>query len=304
VFLNGLTVLEIGDGVGGSFASSFLATLGASVTKVVKPSALVEDIEFDGAGDLARLQRRVLDRAKNVEPVDDLAGLLRDTLFDVVIVDRVVRAPDLIPSNIDDYLSCADANNRSVWVTLSAYGISGSRRHWYGSDLTISAASGVMTAVVDPATRGHLTLAGSQALQSAGQAVVVAALHALVGRIDRFTPMSQLKRRLSPLVPSLVVFRSCFTIERRRAPPVTAPPRGTFSAATDLFEFPRWNSISGPARLRRWGVRNSPSSTAPARFASNTPRRSLRSSTSGAELAQSWSARQSSRPRGFPRQRC
>jgi crotonobetainyl-CoA:carnitine CoA-transferase CaiB-like acyl-CoA transferase len=179
VFLNGLTVLEIGDGVGGSFASSFLATLGASVTKVVKPSALVEDIEFDGAGDLARLQRRVLDRAKNVEPVDDLAGLLRDTLFDVVIVDRVVRAPDLIPSNIDDYLSCADANNRSVWVTLSAYGISGSRRHWYGSDLTISAASGVMTAVVDPATRGHLTLAGSQALQSAGQAVVVAALHAL-----------------------------------------------------------------------------------------------------------------------------
>jgi crotonobetainyl-CoA:carnitine CoA-transferase CaiB-like acyl-CoA transferase len=39
VFLDGLKVLEIGDGVGGSFASSFLATLGASVTKVVGPTS-------------------------------------------------------------------------------------------------------------------------------------------------------------------------------------------------------------------------------------------------------------------------
>jgi crotonobetainyl-CoA:carnitine CoA-transferase CaiB-like acyl-CoA transferase len=49
------------------------------------------------------------------------------------------------------------------------------------SDLTspISAASGLMTAVIDPSTNQHLTLAGSQALLSAGQAVAVAALHGL-----------------------------------------------------------------------------------------------------------------------------
>jgi crotonobetainyl-CoA:carnitine CoA-transferase CaiB-like acyl-CoA transferase len=181
VFLNGLKVLEIGDGVGGSFASSFLATLGASVTKVVGPNSSGDEPNFEAidAGYLTHLQREILDRGKDVRVLDDVHALLSGGDFDVVIVDRVVHAPQLLPANIDEYVQQADEANRSVWVTLSGFGISGARRSWLGSDLTVSAASGLMTAVIDPLTNQYLTLAGSQALLSAGQAVAVGALHGL-----------------------------------------------------------------------------------------------------------------------------
>ena len=178
MFLDGLTVLEVGDGLGGSFAASFLATLGASVTKVVADSSGKYD-ERDVAGELSRLQRSILDRAKHVLLVDDVGDVIVGAIFDIVIVDRTVLAPTLLPTEIEEYLAYVAEKNDSVWVTLSAFGVSGSRRHWLGSDLTISAASGVMTAVLDPATGRPLTLAGSQALQSAGQAAAVAALHGL-----------------------------------------------------------------------------------------------------------------------------
>jgi crotonobetainyl-CoA:carnitine CoA-transferase CaiB-like acyl-CoA transferase len=178
VFLDGLRVLEIGDGVAGSFASSFLATLGASVTKVVEVSAEDETSSDVTAGELSRLQRLILDRAKNLVAGGDVDALARES-FDVVIVDRVVRAPSLLASDVEEYLAYVSQMNRSVWVTLSASGVAGSRRGWKGSDLTISAASGVMNAVLDPATNHPLTLAGSQALQSTGQAAVAAALHGL-----------------------------------------------------------------------------------------------------------------------------
>lgn len=181
MFLDGLKVLEIGDGVGGSFASSFLATLGASVTKVVGPTSSEDatNLDFGDAGNLSHLQRKILDRAKDVRVLDDVNTLLGSGDFDIVVVDRVVGPPALLPGNVDEYVKYVDDTNRSVWVTLSGFGVSGSRREWLGSDLTISAASGLMTAVIDPSTNQHLTLAGSQALLSAGQAVVVAALHAL-----------------------------------------------------------------------------------------------------------------------------
>lgn len=181
MFLNGLKVLEIGDGVGGSFASSFLATLGASVTKVVGPTSSgdADDFELSDAGYLSRLQREILDRAKDVRVLNEVATLLNEGGFDIVIVDRVVRASELLPTNVDEYVQYVDETNRSVWVTLSGFGISGRRRSWLGSDLTVSAASGLMTAVIDPSTNQNLTLAGSQALLSAGQAVAVAALHGL-----------------------------------------------------------------------------------------------------------------------------
>ncbi len=181
MFLDGLTVLEIGDGIGGSFASSFLATLGASVTKIVITERDDEALSVAGsARDLARLQREILDRAKEIRRLDEVDALLNgDELFDVVIADRVLSPTTLLPASAETYLSYVAERNRSVWVTLSAYGISGARRDWLGSDLTISAASAVMTAVIDPSTNRPLTLAGSQALLSAGQAVAVAALHGL-----------------------------------------------------------------------------------------------------------------------------
>jgi len=139
VFLNGLKVLEIGDGVGGSFASSFFATLGASITKVVEPTSRGGSVDVDesDARNLSRLQREILDRAKDVRVVDDVAGLLSSGDFDIVIVDRVVRAPQLLPTNVDEYVRYVEGTNRSVWVTLSGFGISGPRRSWRGSDLTV-----------------------------------------------------------------------------------------------------------------------------------------------------------------------
>ena len=179
--LAGLTVLELGDGIAGAAAADVLATLGADVTTKVAAGSVLRSLHPRGSG--VSLLSAVLDSRKYVIPAaggDELAELI--AAADIVICDRVHQAAAELPGGSTDYLSFVVAHNPAVWVTVSAFGLAGSSADWYGSDLTVAAAGGVLSAVTDPETGRPVRLPGMQALLTAGAATALAALHALSER--------------------------------------------------------------------------------------------------------------------------
>ncbi len=184
MFLDGLSVLEVGDGVAGSSAAAVLAGLGARVTKIAEagsPSRRMRPALPDGRSLLAA----VLDDAKTI--VDGAGGaalLAGPDAFDLVICDRVAVPGAPVPVALDDYLAFVAATNRTAWVTISAAGLDGPDAARFDTELTVAAGGGLLSAVSDPRTGQPLKLAGAQALLSAGQIAALAACHALdlVGR--------------------------------------------------------------------------------------------------------------------------
>jgi crotonobetainyl-CoA:carnitine CoA-transferase CaiB-like acyl-CoA transferase len=169
-FLAGVRVLELGDGVAGSSATSILWSLGAEVTAVVDPTSPHRRgrPQLDGVSLLARS----LDRGKQLEDSADPAR------FDVVVADRVLR-PRGVPADIGAYVDWVEAHNRRAWVTISAFGLTGERAEDGATELTVAAASGMLSAVRDPSSGRPLKLAGQQSLLNTGQAAALAACHAL-----------------------------------------------------------------------------------------------------------------------------
>jgi crotonobetainyl-CoA:carnitine CoA-transferase CaiB-like acyl-CoA transferase len=179
--LAGLRVLELGDGVAGAAAADVLAALGAEVTTMVAADSVLRALTPQVSG--VSLLSAVLDSRKRVvsaEGGDELSS--RIAAAEVVLCDRVHRAATELPGGSADYLSFVAAHNRTVWVTVSAFGLAGSRADLYGSDLTIAAAGGVLSAVTDPQTGRPVRLPGMQTLLTAGATTALAALHALSER--------------------------------------------------------------------------------------------------------------------------
>ena len=175
--LAGLTVLELGDGVAGATAGDILAALGAAVATVASGDSVLRALN-PRAGSASVLSA-VLDARKDVLTeitADELAK--RVATADIVICDRVHRAAAELPGKAHDYLQFVTARNRAAWVTVSAFGLAGSRSDLFGSDLTIAAAGGVLSAVTDPQTGRPVRLPGMQALLTAGATTALAALHA------------------------------------------------------------------------------------------------------------------------------
>jgi crotonobetainyl-CoA:carnitine CoA-transferase CaiB-like acyl-CoA transferase len=164
-FLAGLRVLELGDGVAGAAATGLLWALGAEVTSVVDPSS-PHRRGRPAIGDVSLLAR-ALDRGKDlVDEEPHSAG------FDVAVVDQVLRGCDDLPAYVE---GCRGGTR----VTISAFGLTGERAGEGASELTVAAASGMLSAVRDPATGRPLKLAGQQSLLNTGQAAALAACHAL-----------------------------------------------------------------------------------------------------------------------------
>ncbi|KQU28447.1 MULTISPECIES: CoA transferase [unclassified Rhodococcus (in: high G+C Gram-positive bacteria)] len=107
---------------------------------------------------------------------------------DIVLVDRIETAPvipGLFPPDAhdthqaEDYLARVQRTNRSVWVTVSSFGIDGDRGNARGSELTVEASGGFLAharfdaALPPTVTPGHL------GLRMVGIAFAVAALHGL-----------------------------------------------------------------------------------------------------------------------------
>ena len=175
VFLRGVRVLELGDGVAGASATAILAGLGADVTTVTVPGSTLRRAR-PSLADGSSLLAASLDAGKTVADQRD-----RDepSGFDVVVCDRVGGAPPNVPASTPDYLAHVASRNPGVWVTISAAGLSGPGRDVAGTELTVAALGGLLSAVSDPSTGQPLKLAGQQALRSAGQIGALAACHGL-----------------------------------------------------------------------------------------------------------------------------
>jgi crotonobetainyl-CoA:carnitine CoA-transferase CaiB-like acyl-CoA transferase len=184
--LEGLRVLEVGDGVAGSSAASVLWALGAEVTAVVDPTSThrrgAPSVERDGGR--VSLQATILDRGKRLVSLagsDELEALLASEPFNVVVVDRVhgARGPLSSLHDVEAYAAFVEANNRGGWVTISAFGLTGERGADTATELTIAAAGGMLASSRDPRTGQPLKLAGQQSLLNTGQVAALAACHAV-----------------------------------------------------------------------------------------------------------------------------
>jgi crotonobetainyl-CoA:carnitine CoA-transferase CaiB-like acyl-CoA transferase len=176
--LAGLKVLELGDGTAGAYAADVLAALGAAVRTVPAGDSVLRGLSPQCAG--TSVLSAVLDSRKQVDTGTTSDHLRREIASsDLIVCDRVHRAAAALPESAADYLRFVAEHNPGAWVTVSAFGIDPSKADRYGSDLTVAANSGVLSAVTDPGTGRPVKLPGTQALLSAGAATALAALHAL-----------------------------------------------------------------------------------------------------------------------------
>ncbi|MBL7488159.1 CoA transferase [Frankia sp. AgB1.9] len=191
-FLAGLTILELGDGIAGSGATSLLVGLGAEVTAVIDPTSphrRARPRTSTTAGPVSLLPV-ILDRGKRIVCGDDLdvdgikALLARGHghgPFDLVIVDRVegLRGPLAAVRDIPTYASFVAGANRRAWLSISAFGLSGARRDDLATEITLAAAGGMLATVRDASWGNPLKLAGYQSLLNCAQAAALASCHAV-----------------------------------------------------------------------------------------------------------------------------
>ncbi len=170
-------MLELGDGVAGATAAALLAQLGADVTKVVADLRPVDEhlpATVDGAGAPHSLLASVLDRSKRVvhHSTTDIVRLAQSSA--IVIDDRVGGIDD-----VDRHLRDIAERNRSVWVTLSPYGLDGPRAGRRGGELVAEAAGGLLS-TIEPVGGGRPTSPpGFVALRAVGTVAALSALHGL-----------------------------------------------------------------------------------------------------------------------------
>jgi crotonobetainyl-CoA:carnitine CoA-transferase CaiB-like acyl-CoA transferase len=196
-FLRGLSVLELGDGLAGAATTAVLAGFGALVTTVIDPTAAHRRGRPNVAlpeGPGPSLLSLLLDRDKrlvemnvdSLEALGDVAGLREKpgdqaVGFDLVVTDRVSGPPYQLGALRESarYTSWVDSVNRSAWLSISAFGLSGPRSDDFATELTLNAASSLLSLVSDPDTGRPLKFAGNQALLNAAQAAALAACHAV-----------------------------------------------------------------------------------------------------------------------------
>jgi crotonobetainyl-CoA:carnitine CoA-transferase CaiB-like acyl-CoA transferase len=191
-FLRGLVVLELGDGLAGAAATATLHDLGASVTTVLDPAAShrLGRPMMPGPDGPTSLLASIIDDGKRVLRPGPLAlsGLeeivsagAEGRPFDLVVMDRIGGAPYGLEElgACHDYSRWVDRHIGSAWVTVSAFGLSGPRCEDSATELTLGAASGVLSAVRDPESGTPMKLGGQQVLLSAAQAAALAGCHAV-----------------------------------------------------------------------------------------------------------------------------
>jgi crotonobetainyl-CoA:carnitine CoA-transferase CaiB-like acyl-CoA transferase len=177
-FLTGMTVVELGDGVAGSVATTMLRLLGASVIKVVGESRWVDRVgsSLVPTSSAARsLLGVVLDRDKDVvvdARSDDVATLLERA--DLVIDDQVRGVDD-----VADYVESVRRRNSSVWVTIAPFGLAGPRSGHRGSELVAQASGGLLATIESTGGGEPVSAPGVFALRAVGHVVALAALHGL-----------------------------------------------------------------------------------------------------------------------------
>jgi CoA:oxalate CoA-transferase len=149
--LAGITVLDFGQIYQGPYATALLARAGANVIKIEPPTG--EPLRRNPAGPGTRLAFAMLNSNKRAITLN-----LKSERGRTLLIDMVRRADVLLenfsPGTLDDlgvgYGLLSEANPRLVYATGTGFGISGPDRDTLAMDLTIQAASGIMSVTGDP----------------------------------------------------------------------------------------------------------------------------------------------------------
>jgi crotonobetainyl-CoA:carnitine CoA-transferase CaiB-like acyl-CoA transferase len=184
-FLEGTTVAQVGAGIAGSIATQLLRLLGASVVVVEAATpepAGVPPYLAGSAGAPASVLREILRVGKTAVSVGRSPAALSAYLAESPGIDLVVC--DLIEpagwcADRGAYADLVQASNRSTWVSISPFGLTGPHAGYAGSDLIALGAGGVLASACAASTGRPVRLAGQQGLQSAGRVAALAALHGL-----------------------------------------------------------------------------------------------------------------------------
>jgi crotonobetainyl-CoA:carnitine CoA-transferase CaiB-like acyl-CoA transferase len=190
--LEGIHVLELGNGIAGASSTAILSSLGARVTKLTRVGSdapLIEPTLATASGTRVSILASLLDRDKTTrKETGDSTSAPEVSHADIVICDRVVDAAGL-PADRNEYAGLVERCNRGVWVTLTAFGLDGPYAAYRGSEL-ISCAAGGLAATVTPKDGGRPSLLpGWQGMLTSGQVAALAALHGLDRRLERGRPV-------------------------------------------------------------------------------------------------------------------
>lgn len=148
--LTGVKVVDL-SGLAGAYATRMMAALGAEVVKVEPPhgNPLRRMAPFiDGAAEpenslwwayLAMGARSVVLDVHDDADRTELSRLLADA--DVVVDDH---GPDVLDDLGVGYETTKQSNPGVVWISITAFGLTGPKRSWKSSNLVAWAASGVL----------------------------------------------------------------------------------------------------------------------------------------------------------------
>jgi CoA:oxalate CoA-transferase len=164
--LNGIRVLDLSRFLSGPQATLFLAGMGAEVIKIDDPRTLDPTYTappyFSDRG--VALERHsdedlgiaYLKRSRGKKSITlDLKSLEGFELF-----LKLVRKADVVVENFEvgvtsrlgiDYATLQDVNPRLVYCSITSYGSTGPERHRKAFDLSVQAATGMMSITGDPA---------------------------------------------------------------------------------------------------------------------------------------------------------
>jgi crotonobetainyl-CoA:carnitine CoA-transferase CaiB-like acyl-CoA transferase len=149
--LSGITVLDFGQIYQGPYATMLMARAGAYVIKIEPPSG--EPLRRNPAGKGTRLGFAMLNSNKRAITLN-----LKTERGRALLKEMVRRADVLLenfsPGTMDDlgvgYAVLGAVNPRLIYATGTGFGISGPDSDTLAMDLTIQAASGIMSVTGDP----------------------------------------------------------------------------------------------------------------------------------------------------------
>jgi crotonobetainyl-CoA:carnitine CoA-transferase CaiB-like acyl-CoA transferase len=149
--LAGITVLDFGQIFQGPYATLLMARAGADVIKIEPPTG--EPLRRNPAGKGTRLAFAMLNSNKRAITLNLKAQRGRELL--IALARRAdVLLENFSPGTLDDlgvgFEVLHAVNPRLVYATGTGFGISGPDRDTLAMDLTIQAASGIMSVTGDP----------------------------------------------------------------------------------------------------------------------------------------------------------
>ena len=189
--LAGLRVLECGEMVAAAYATKLLADLGAEVIKIEAPQGDAARRRGPFPGDLPDPERSGLYLYLNANKRGVALDLTQPR--GRALLERLVAGADLLVHNLPprvmdeiglSYDALAAHNPRLVMTSITPYGLSGPRRDWQATDLTLWNAGGIAYLNGSPEAEDLPPLApfGRQAEYQGGLNGTIASLGALFAR--------------------------------------------------------------------------------------------------------------------------